>query len=85
MGGDRREPAPGRRRTPGKGSAGHGRWRERTGGEPGLDELLDDPIMALLWRRDRLEPRAARATVLALRALVQNRAPAGAVLSRTWP
>ena len=48
-------------------------WRARTGGEPRLEELLDDPIMVLLWRRDRLEPVAARATVLMLRALVRGR------------
>jgi hypothetical protein len=37
-----------------------------------LDELLDDPMMRLLWRRDRLEPSLARAAVLALQALVRD-------------
>ena len=41
--------------------------------EPRLDDLLDDPIMALLWRSDRLEPAVARAEVEALRALVRAR------------
>lgn len=40
--------------------------------EPRLDELLDDPIMALLWHGDRLEPRAARAAVLGLREVVRR-------------
>ena len=65
-------------------AAGDGGWRTRTAGEPCLDELLDDPVMALLWRRDRIEPKAARATVLALRALVQSRTPAGAVPCWVW-
>lgn len=42
-------------------------------GEPGLDELLDDPIMALLWQGDRLDPGTARATVMALRELLRRR------------
>lgn len=42
--------------------------------EPRLDELLDDPIMALLWRGDRLDPHAARATVLGLREMLRRRA-----------
>jgi hypothetical protein len=41
------------------------------GGEPSLAELLDDPIMALLWRADGLEPRTARATVMGLQKLVK--------------
>ncbi|HEX6014278.1 MAG TPA: hypothetical protein VFY87_21285 [Geminicoccaceae bacterium] len=43
------------------------------GVEPALDELLDDPIMALLWRGDRLDPARARAAVQALRVLVRHR------------
>lgn len=34
--------------------------------EPSLDELLDDPIMPLLWRRDGLEPDYARDMIRAL-------------------
>ena len=41
--------------------------------EPRLDDLLNDPIMALLWRSDRLEPAEARAEVEALRMLVRAR------------
>lgn len=41
--------------------------------EPHLDELLDDPIMALLWRGDRLEPCSARVTVLGLREILRRR------------
>ncbi len=50
------------------------RWSGASGAprEPHLDELLDDPIMALLWRGDRLEPRSARATVLGLREVVSR-------------
>jgi hypothetical protein len=53
-----------------------GPWIER-GREPPLEELLDDPMMALLWRRDRLQPEAARAEVQALRALVGGRDDGG--------
>src|SRR4051794_4111033 len=34
--------------------------------EASLDELLDDPIMPLLWRRDGLEPDYARDMIRAL-------------------
>ena len=47
-----------------------GAWRPEAGREPPLAELLDDPIMALLWRADKLDPAAARATVRALQARV---------------
>ena len=30
---------------------------------PSLDDLLDDPIMLLLWRGDGLEPSEARAVI----------------------
>ena len=51
-----------------------GRWLARADRRRArLEELLDDPIIDLLWRRDRLEPVAARATVLMLRALVRGR------------
>ena len=62
---------------PEKRVAGDDSWCARKGGEPRLEELLDDPIMALLWRRDRLEPEAARAAVRALRTLIRGRAIAG--------
>ncbi len=58
----------------GQDAAVEGAWRaEGAGREPPLAELLDDPIMALLWRGDRLEPRSARATVLGLREVLRRR------------
>ncbi|MCC2662711.1 MAG: hypothetical protein K0S35_633 [Geminicoccaceae bacterium] len=54
---------------------GDNRWSSQIDGEPCLDDLLADPIMALLWRNDRLEPDSAHATVKALQALVQGRDP----------
>jgi hypothetical protein len=41
--------------------------------EPPLAELLDDPMMMLLWASDGLDPAAARAMVRSLQALVRNR------------
>jgi hypothetical protein len=41
-------------------------------GEPCLAELLDDPIMTLLWRRDGLDRATALATLHRLQALVQQ-------------
>jgi hypothetical protein len=41
--------------------------------EPSLAELLADPIMALLWASDGLDPTAGRATVRSLQALVRGR------------
>ncbi|MFO1075617.1 MAG: hypothetical protein U1E17_23530 [Geminicoccaceae bacterium] len=42
--------------------------------EPLLAELLEDPIMRLLWARDRLEPERARAIVRALQAMLRGHA-----------
>ena len=42
------------------------------GQEPGLDDLFDDPIMALLWQSDRLEPCRARALVRDLLARAES-------------
>ena len=47
-------------------------WLWERGAEPTLDEVLDDPMMALLWRADSLEPVKARATVMSLQALVKR-------------
>jgi hypothetical protein len=41
--------------------------------EPSLAELLEDPMMALLWASDDLDPAAGRATVRSLQALVRGR------------
>jgi len=57
----------------GRGYAEDGAWGGQCRGEPELDEILDDPIMILLWRGDRLEPDHARATVMALRERVRGR------------
>ena len=46
-------------------AAAAGAWRHEAGREPPLAELLDDPIMALLWRADRLDPDGVRAEVRA--------------------
>ena len=56
-----------------------GPWGGPCRGEPELDELLDDPIMTLLWRGDRLDPDHARATVMALRERVRGRRRADAL------
>jgi hypothetical protein len=50
-----------------------GAWGEYCRGEPELDEILEDPIMILLWRGDGLEPDRARKTVMALRERVRGR------------
>lgn len=63
------------------GTAPDERWLSEPGAEPSLDELLDDPIMGLLWRADRLEPVTARAAVIGLRAVVRR--VAGRRLERT--
>jgi hypothetical protein len=57
----------------GTSTPGGGRWNSHADGEPCLDDLLNDPIMALLWQRDNLEPAVARDTVRALQVLVQGR------------
>jgi hypothetical protein len=40
-------------------------------GEPRLEELMEDPMMGLIWRRDGLEPVRARQTLRELQAIVQ--------------
>jgi hypothetical protein len=65
----------------GQGAAA-GTWRHEPGREPMLAELLDDPIMALLWRADRLDPEGVRAELrawqLSLRQLRRAGPPAPA-------
>lgn len=46
-------------------------WSATRRGEPRLEELMEDPIMDLLWRRDGIEPRRARETLCKLRAIVR--------------
>jgi hypothetical protein len=40
--------------------------------ETTFEELLADPIMALLWRRDGLEPAQARGIIMELRERVRR-------------
>jgi hypothetical protein len=54
-------------------NGGERTWTKRGSREPCLDELLDDPIMTLLWRSDGLEPASARAMLEELRNLVRSR------------
>ena len=53
--------------------------------EPALEELLEDPIMRLLWRADGLEPARARATLLGLQDLVKRTSRARAEHGATAP
>ena len=39
---------------------------------PSLDDLLDDPIMLLLWRGDGLEPSQTRAAIHGLLAAIRR-------------
>ena len=47
-------------------------WPMIAGVEPSLEEILADPIMELLWRRDHLPPARARATIQTLQALLRR-------------
>ena len=55
------------------GAEGEDGWHHGNRQEPSLAELLDDPIMALLWRRDGLEPPAARILLKSLQAMLHQR------------
>lgn len=46
-------------------------WSVGRKGEPRLEELMDDPMMGLIWRRDGLEPVHARQTLRELQAFVR--------------
>ena len=46
-------------------------WNMSRNGEPRLEELMEDPMMGLIWRRDGLEPVRARETLRELQAIVQ--------------
>ena len=48
-----------------------GDWTAHCSGEPRLDELMEDPIMGLIWRRDGLEPVQARETLRELQSIVR--------------
>ena len=61
------------RRLHGSGITG-GEWGFDGRREPRLEELMEDPMMGLIWRRDGLEPVRARQTVRELQAIVQGAA-----------
>ena len=46
-------------------------WSATRRGEPRLEELMEDPMMDLIWRRDGIEPGRARETLRKLRAIVR--------------
>ena len=52
----------------------NGKYWDLKVGERVVFELLDDPIMMLLWQRDRLEPRHARHVLEDLRGMLHRRA-----------
>ena len=47
-------------------------WLWTCSGEPPLEELLNDPLMRLLWQADGLEPREARVAVRRLQVLIRR-------------
>jgi hypothetical protein len=47
-------------------------WTLGQNREPRLEELLEDPMMGLIWRRDGLEPIRARQTLRELQAIVRG-------------
>ena len=63
--------------TGGQAAAAAGAWHPEAGREPALAELLGDPIMALLWRADGLDPRGVRAELRALRLRLRQLSRAG--------
>jgi hypothetical protein len=46
-------------------------WCFSIAGEPRLEELMEDPMMGLIWRRDGLDPPRARQTLFELQAMVR--------------
>ena len=66
----------------GQAAAAAGAWHPEAGREPPLAELLDDPIMALLWRADRLDPNGVRAELRALRLRLRQLSRAGSPTAR---
>ena len=66
MHGDRQE-----QRKPLSGIKTSSDWGVGRRGEPRLEELMEDPMMGLIWRRDGLEPVHARQTLRELQAFVR--------------
>jgi hypothetical protein len=60
------------RRPQPSGIAASADWDMSRRGEPRLEELMEDPMMGLIWRRDGLEPVQARQTLRELQAIVQS-------------
>jgi hypothetical protein len=58
-------------RTPSSGINATSDWSVGRQGEPRLEELMEDPMMGLIWRRDGLEPVHARQTLRELQAVVR--------------
>jgi hypothetical protein len=58
-------------------AAAEGAWRHEAGREPALAELLGDPIMALLWRADRLAAAKVQAELRALQLSLRQLRRAG--------
>jgi hypothetical protein len=58
-------------RTPSSGITTTSDWSIGRRGEPRLEELMEDPMMGLIWRRDGLEPMRARQTLRELQAFVR--------------
>jgi hypothetical protein len=54
-----------------------GRDYARAGVEPALEEMLRDPIVRLVMRRDGLEPRDVRCVVVATRRRLSGDRSAG--------
>ena len=48
-------------------------WKHRLHGEPALSGLLDDPIVQLVMRRDRVSPESLRDLLDRVRAELRNR------------
>ena len=69
----------------GRHAAAAGAWRHEAGREPPLAELLDDPIVALLWRADRLDPAEMRAEVRALQLKLRQLRRAGPLAAAACP
>lgn len=58
-------------RKPSSGIKPNSDWSVGRKGEPRLEELMEDPMMGLIWRRDGLEPVHARQTLRELQAVVR--------------
>ena len=48
-------------------------WYGRHSGEPRLEELMEDPLMGLIWRRDGIDAARGRETLRKLQAIVRAR------------